>query len=344
MRDISERAAHLHRQCILIDGHNDVLFLKCVRNQPLAFVEVQPEYNSDAPRLIQGGLTAAMCMVDGHHLHRSMALLEQTLEEIATHPERLVLVRKTADIRRAKRTGQLGIILTWESLMALGNDLAILPLARRLGIRACALTHGEGGVVNALQTTPSPFEYCTKRDREVFRRTHGGLTPFGRSVVQAMNRLGLLIDVAHANDATFEDVLELSEKPVVSTHGGVFALCPHSRCSTDWQIRALAQKGGLLSIAFYDAFLAQHDASVDSVVDHMAYVAELVGAEHVAVGSDFDGLPSYVKPVVPSADRLHILTEAMVRRGFSDNEIRLIWGGNYLRVLRKTIDVPESNR
>ena len=154
-----------------------------------------------------------------------------------------------------------------------------------------------------------------------------------------MNRLGLLLDLAHANDRTVEDVLELAARPVVSTHGGVFACCPHYRCSTDEQIRGIAATGGLVSIAFYDQFVAAppEKATVDGIVDQIAHVAGLVGIGHVGIGTDFDGLPEGVWPVIRTADRLPELTEAMVRRGFSAAEIRKVWGGNYLRVLRATV-------
>lgn len=334
---ISPRAKRLHDECIIVDGHNDHLILKWVRGEPFDFMKVNRRYHSDGPRLRKGGMTATMFMVDGHHLDRSMSMIEQTLEEIEDNPDDLMLVTKTADIRAAKRTGRLGVMMTWESLLALQEDIDLLHIAHRLGIRASTLTHGEGGMENALQLAPSEFGYCSAADREMFRKMNAGLTLFGRETVMRMNALGILIDVAHANDCALYDIIEITTRPVISSHGGVFALSPHSRCSTDDQIRAIAATGGLLSIAFFGAFIAEKDPSVDKIVDQIAYVVDLVGVDHVGVGTDFDGLPDGEFPVIPSADELPQLTEAMVRRGFSDAEIKKIWGGNYLRVLKATI-------
>jgi len=339
MNNISTQALRLHRQCILIDGHNDHLMLKYKRQGRYDFARVCRKYHSDAPRLIKGGMTAAMFMVNGHVLEGSMAMMELAHREIEAHPEMLTLVTRVADIRKAKHSGKLGIIFSWESCTALQNNLDILPLAYRLGMRVSTVTHGEGGSRFALQGSRSPFRYCTAGDRNRLRTQAKGLTPFGKKVVRTMNDLGILVDVAHANDRTVEDLLRITNKPVVSTHGGVFACSPHSRCSTDDQIKAIAATGGLQSIAFYDDFIAKRPkkATVDGIVDQIAYIADLVGIDHVGIGTDFDGLSEGEWPIIRTADRLPELTEAMLRRGFHASEIKKVWGGNYLRVLKATI-------
>lgn len=337
MKNQRSHAERLHREAILIDGHNDHLMLKYSEKKPLDLMKVNRRYHSDGPRLIQGGMTASLFMVDGHELQQSLALAEQTLREIEAHPRHLLLVKSCADILKAKAAGKLGVMMTWESGMALGNQMDVLRMAYRIGIRAVTLTHGEGAREFALQGAPSYFGYCTPEDRASFRRTMQGLTPFGKQVVTEMNRLGMLVDVAHINDAAFYQVMEISGKPVVSTHGGVFACAPHSRCLTDDQLKAIAQKDGLLGVAFYDKFIAPKDATVDKIVDQIAYVADLVGINHVGIGSDFDGLGKGVWPVIRTADRLPQLTAALVRRGFSDAEIRKVLGGNFLRVLKATV-------
>lgn len=332
-------ARDLHRRCTLIDGHNDHLILKFARGEPYDLMRVHRRYHSDGVRLLKGGMTTSLFMVGGHHLDASLAMIERAHHEIAAHPESLQLVTRAADIGKAKRAGRLGMMLTWESGLAFRESLDVLHAVYRLGVRASTVTHNEGGTPLALQGSRSPFRYLTAGQRAAARRRAKGLTPAGRDIVLEMQRLGMLVDLAHANDATIEDILALATRPVVSTHGGVFALCPHSRCSTDQQIRAIAATGGLNSIAFYGGFLAPPPAraTVDSIVDHIAYVADLVGIDHVGIGSDFDGLGKGVWPVIRTADRLPHLTEALVRRGFSDAEISKVWGGNYLRVLRAAI-------
>jgi membrane dipeptidase len=312
---------------------------KLKRGHPFRFARLDRRYHSDGPRLIRGGTTAAFFMVGGHGLEESLTLIEGVRREVDSRPEEFLLVKRAADVLRAKRTGRLGVILSWESGLALGENLDVLGCAHRLGVRASTLTHGEGGRRFALQGTRSPVRYATPRQRDLLRRRARGLTGFGREAVKEMNRLGVLVDLAHANDATTDEVLRLTTRPVVSTHGGVYACCPHTRCSTDRQIRDIAATGGLVSASFYSAFLVRRPAraTVEHIVDQVAHIAELVGVEHAGVGSDFDGLAEKEIPVIRSAERLPRLTEALVRRGFSDSEIGEILGGNYLRVMREVM-------
>jgi microsomal dipeptidase-like Zn-dependent dipeptidase len=154
-----------------------------------------------------------------------------------------------------------------------------------------------------------------------------------------MNRLGVLIDVAHANDATIEDALRLTDKPLVSTHGAAFALCPHVRCSTDDQLYAIAGTGGLIGIVAYSAFLVPRpaQATIDTMVDHIAYVADLVGIEHVAIGTDLGALYGPGDTVIRTPADFLKLTARLLKRGFTVSDVKKVWGQNYLRVLRETI-------
>ena len=121
------------------------------------------------------------------------------------------------------------------------------------------------------------------------------------------------------------------------THTAICALCPHWRCLTDEQIRALADKGGVLGIAFAPFFIHPEEATIDRLVEHVCYVAELVGVDHVAIGSDFDGLGS-TPPVVPDVSQVVELTRSMLAHGLSEEEISKVWGGNFLRLLQQNID------
>ncbi|MGQ9663309.1 MAG: dipeptidase [Kiritimatiellia bacterium] len=337
--DIHRKAREIHARCILVDGHNDLIIRRFARGHSPDMVRIDRRYHSDAARLLRGGTTASFFMVGGGEKDHTFALLQRAREQIAQHPDRLLLATKASHIRHAKRTKRLAVILSWESCSVLANRLEPLRLAWELGLRVSTLTHGEGGGPHDLQGSPLPFKYVSADERRSLQREAKGLTDFGEEVLRTMNRLGILVDVAHANDRTVAEVLELSSKPVVSTHGGVYRLCPHTRCSTDDQIRALAAKGGLISIAFYRGFLAEppRQATVDDIVRQIAYVADLVGIDHVAIGSDFDGLGEEEQPVIPDPGRLPILTEMMLRYGFNEGEIRKVWGENYLRVFATTV-------
>ena len=164
-----------------------------------------------------------------------------------------------------------------------------LNLLYRMGLRALGITHGEGGDdPKLLQGSASAFGACTAADRDEARRDLKGahrLRPRGAARQQRAGRG--VTDLAHVNDRAFYEVLELSSRPVTMTHTAVFSLCPHWRCMTDDQIRALAGAGGVLGIAFAPMFIDRERPTVERLVDHVIYVAELVGVEHVAIGSDF---------------------------------------------------------
>ena len=338
MQTVRAQARRIHDEAILIDGHNDHFYSAWYRGASRVMTRVDRALDTDAPRLRRAGLTATFYMTGGWELESSLTMMEWALREIENRPDLLLQIRKTADLRRAKRTGRFGVMLSWESCNALMGRIEVLQAAYRLGLRATTLTYSDGGGEHSLQGTPLPTGYLTSEERESHRRAAKGLTPFGHEVVAEMNRLGVLIDVAHANDATIEDAVRLTNKPLVSSHGAAFALCPHARCSTDAQLRLIASTGGLIGIVVYTKFLAPPPAAatLNTMVDHLAYVADLVGIEHVAIGSDLGALGQSDSVVRTPADFVK-LTETMLRRGFTPADVRKVWGGNYLRVLGEVI-------
>jgi membrane dipeptidase len=184
-------------------------------------------------------------------------------------------------------------------------------------------------------------------------RRDTGLTPFGIDVVAAMNHAGMAIDVSHAGERTTLDAIEASQKPVLITHSNCRALVPHPRCKSDEVIRAMAAKGCVMGLTGIRAFVSRRDrATLEDLLDHYDHVARVAGVEYVAIGSDSDPdgrdqqLPRswYRLPIEISARnhalRIFDLAEGLVRRGYSDADIRLILGGNVQRVLRNIFDVP----
>ena len=226
----SEHIRKLHYQSIMIDGHNDNAVLKASRGLPFNFTTRDPKYNTDLPRMQEGGLDIQFLVVGDGEAANSLSVIEKVYAEVEAHPDVLAVVRNVAEIKKAKSEGKVGLLMTLEDAKWLKGDLDILRLYYRLGIRSVGLTHGQGGSEpHHIQGDSSFFGYRELRDREEERRTKKGLTDFGRRLVIEMNRLGVQVDVAHINDVAFFDVLELSTKPVVTTHGGVYAISPHSR-------------------------------------------------------------------------------------------------------------------
>jgi len=166
----------------------------------------------------------------------------------------------------------------------------------------------------------------------------GGLSPFGRELIQEMNRIGMLVDISHVSDASFYDVLKYSDRPVVATHSCCRALAEHPRNLTDDMIRAMASVGGVVQINFYPVFLdssygvAGKRPSYKRIVDHIEHVVSLVGVEHVGIGSDFDGIE--VTPEgMNDISSMPLVFDEMRLRGFTPDEIEMIAGGNFFRIL-----------
>ena len=251
-----------------------------------------------------------------------------------------MLVLSSKDVVRARELGKFGVIMSIEGPAKwLIGEVVILRLLYRLGLRLLHISHGEGGSEPTfLQGTNSPTGYCTAADREAERKNASGLTPFGLEVLKTNNELGIVTDLSHINDKAFYEVLERSSKPPIMSHTAVFSCCQNWRCLTDDQIRALADAGGVMGILFYPGYIGQENPTLDRMVEHICYAADLVGIEHVGIGTDFDGMGRTIKPLVPDVSQLVLLTQSMLAHGLSEEEIQKIWGGNFLRILQQNID------
>jgi len=335
-RAVSPKARELHTKAIIIDGHNDSLIEHWARKESYDLGRDWPAYHADLARMKRGGLTAVNSMVGDSNLVQGLELWSAMFENLEKHPGDFLLVLSAEDIPRAKKEGKIGLIGQLEGCAMLSGNLRVLQTLHKLGVRVAGLTHGEGGGEFHLQPSRSPFGYGTPADREAARKETPGLTEFGRDVVRELNRLGIVVDLAHANDAAFHEALEISSKPVIFSHGNAFALSPHWPNLTDEQLKALAANGGVIGVVTYPAFIDQSSAkqTLQRLVDHIEHVCELVGDDHVGFGSDYDGMGS-AAPVIPSYGELPWLTEAMLDRGFTESTILKFWGGNFLRVMRK---------
>jgi len=334
--NVSAKALALHKKAVIIDGHNDSLIEHWARKESYDLGLEWPSYQADLRRMKAGGLTAMNSMVGGANLVQGLDLWGGMYENVDKHPGDFLIPDKPEDILRAKREGKIALIGQLEGCQLLNNSLRILDVMRRLGVRVAGLTHGEGGEEFHLQAAKSPFGYCTPDDREKARKEAAALTGFGREAVAEFNRLGMVVDLAHANDAAFFETLKLSKRPVEFSHGAVFALTHHWRALTDDQLKALAANGGVIGIAVYPGFIAQEQAqqTLQRFLDHIEYVCEKVGDDHVGFGSDYDGMGELV-PILPSYAEMPQLTQLMIDRGFSEETILKFWGGNFLRVMRQ---------
>ena len=335
---VSEHARAVHDRLLVFDGHNDTPVERVHRGEaPLGWMNRDTAYNMDLPRMREGGLDGGFFIVGNGPTADVLVTIERTLAQVEAD-DSLHLVLNSADVTAACEKDRIGLLLAIEGAGRwLSGNIDTVRLYHRLGVRALGITHGEGGEEpHFLQGSRSPFSFCTPADREDARGNALGLTPFGEEVLRVSNELGMVTDLAHINDRAFYQVLERSSLPVTMTHTGVFSVSPHWRCMTDDQIKALADAGGVLGVAFAPDFIDPEQPTINRLVDHICYVAELVGIDHVAIGSDFDGLGK-TTPVVADVSQLPLLTQAMLERGLTEEEVGKVWGENFVNLLQRTI-------
>ncbi len=330
--EISEQAQELHAKAIIYDGHNDSFILHWARNEPMEIVGEWPQYHVDLPRLRAGGTTAFNCMVGCGDLHQAIELWDPIFQHVQNYPDDFLLALEPEDIERAKTEDKIGLVPQVECCAFMNRSLKILRVLYELGLRVAILTHGEPDP-DGLRSPDISGRFCRPADRERARRDYLGLTEFGKAAVKEMNRLGIVVDLAHTKDAAYYEAIELSETPVVFSHGNCFALSPHWRNLTDDQLQALRDNGGVIGISCPRSFIAEDekDRTFERLIDHIEYAFDLIGDDHVGYGSDFDGTTD---PIPPDPTYQPQITQKLLDRGFSEETILKFWGGNFLRVMR----------
>lgn len=241
-------------------------------------------------------------------LHRAVAASQGRLMAVATQPQLDALLAA----RRIKAPPPVGAMLSVEGLHDLEGDIDNLDKLYAAGIRMAGITHF--------------FDNIFAGSMHGLKK--GGLTPLGRQVVQRMEAKGMIVDIAHCSHACVADILTMARRPVVSSHGGVQATCGVNRNLSDDEIRGVAATGGVIGIGYWDAAVC--DTSPASVAKAMKHVRDLVGIDHVALGSDYDGATT----VRFDTSKLVQVTQALIDAGFTDDEVRAAMGGNAIRVIR----------
>jgi membrane dipeptidase len=241
----------------------------------------------------------------------------------------LRVARGVADLEASVRDGTVAAILHLEGAEPIDRELAALEVLYAAGLRSLGITWSRP---NAF-ATGVPFAFPRSPD------TGPGLTPAGRALVAECNRLGVMLDVSHLNERGFWDVAGVSDAPLVATHSGVHAICPSTRNLTDRQLEAIAASGGVVGITFTVSDLRpdggrEPEGVLPYLAEHVLYVAELVGVEHVALGSDFDGAPMPAE--IGDVRGLPRVLVALAERGVGSRDLEAIAHGNWLRVLRAT--------
>ena len=241
---------------------------------------------------------------------------------VAGNSNYISIARTPADLWTNKREGRKSIMLGIENGRAIEGSLDNLRHFAQRGIVYMTLCHnGDNDICDSARGS----------------QTHNGVSDFGRKVISEMNRLGIMVDLSHAAESSFYDALELSETPIVCSHSSCRALCDHPRNLTDDQMRALAQKGGVMQVTLYNGFLVKEgQATIEDALRHLEHAISIMGIDHVGLGTDFDGDGGICG--LASSSELLQFTRQLLTRNYSEEDIQKIWGGNFLRVMQQVQD------
>lgn len=322
------KAKQINQKAIVFDGHCDTILE--VMNHKRTFEKKSTTGHLDIPRMKEGGVNVQFFAVfiediykPDRSLKRTLQLIDCFYREIEKNQDDISLVANYNQIKEANKTGKIAAILSIEGGEALEGDLGVLRILYKLGVRLLTLTWNQRNQI---------------ADGIGESRTSSGLTKFGLKVIDEMNRLGMLIDVSHLSETGFWDVIKRSKAPIVASHSNCYALCPHLRNLKDEQIKALADKGGVIGIAFVPDFLTleKRKTTVEDMVKHIDYLVDKAGIDCVGLGSDFDGTGSL--PLgLEGVDKVPNITEELLNRGYKEKDIKKILGENFLRVFKEVV-------
>lgn len=361
-------AEKLQATVLGIDAHLDTM--QRVLNEKIDIIARLGSGHVDVPRLREGGMHAPFFALwvqtfysGSEAVRRTLQLREAAQRLVDGHSNVLEIATSAGDVERIVKAGKIAITLTLEGGHQIADDIAVLRIYHRLGIRSMTLTH---------------FRDNNWADSSTDEPRHNGLTPFGREVVREMNRLGMMVDVSHVSDKTFYDTLEVTTRPVIASHSSCRALTAVPRNLTDDMLRALAKNGGVVGINFAPGFINSDDArdemrniarmgarevtltgralddyareqhfldfprtnaapphaTLADAVAHIDHAVKVAGIDHVGIGSDFDGIAN-VPRGLEDISRMPEVTAALLRKGYTPSDIRKIMGGNFLRVYRE---------
>ncbi|MBQ9668020.1 MAG: membrane dipeptidase [Prevotella sp.] len=329
------RAVQLtHDHILTLDTHCDTPMLF---PQGIRFDRRDDRILVDLPKMTEGRLDATIMVAylpqqwDKQPMTpRQYAdhIFDEISEIVSKNADSIAIARTPDDLWRNKREGRKSIMLGIENGLAIEGSLDNLRHFARRGIVYMTLCHnGDNDICDAASRSAN---------------THGGVSPFGADVIREMNRLGIMVDLSHGGEHSFYDALDISSQPIVCSHSSCRALCDHPRNLTDDQMRALASKGGVCQVTLYPGFLRKDgEATILDAMAHLDHAVEVMGIEHVGLGTDFDGDGGV--PGLADASELTNYTRQLLQRRYSEEDIQRLWGGNFLRVMQQ-VQKPRISR
>lgn len=382
---IEQKALKIHNKVLTLDSHCDTP-LKLVDGFDLNTAHTSKDNGSkyDIPRMEKGGLDASFFAVfigQGSRdsvgweksFKKSDKIFDAIYKSVNMYPDKAAIASNPEDAYQLKKQGKRAIYIGIENGYALGRKLENIDYFYKRGARYITLVHTSNNDIADSSTDKKGPEYQ-------------GLSAFGEQVVKRMNELGIMVDVSHASDSAFYDVLKLSKAPIIASHSCARALCDNPRNLTDDMLRALAKNGGVVQMCILSdyvkampsyperdsaraAFRAKHSdwsnytdeqrkqgikdwyqldvdfppnlANVKDVVDHIDHIVKVAGIDHVGIGTDFDG-GGGVEGCYDVSEMPNITIE-LVKRGYTEEQIAKIWGGNFLRVFKEVQEIAKNS-
>ncbi|WP_289160647.1 gamma-glutamyl-gamma-aminobutyrate hydrolase family protein [uncultured Parabacteroides sp.] len=327
MARLFKEAKRIHSRNVILDSHTDTPM-----NFPSQFnIGLKEGGKVNLPLMEEGMVDAAIMVAyipqgkrDDESLQQATDFAMNRLNEIHRQMEinrgRMNIARTSQEVWVTKDAGKKAIMLGLENGYAIGKDIRNIARFKELGVSYITLCHN--GSNDICDSARGDAEW-------------GGLSPFGKEVVAEMNRLGILVDVSHAAESTFYDALEISTQPIIASHSSARALCNHPRNLTDDQLKALAEKQGVVQVCLYKGFINEdaEKASLTDAIRHINHIVDLIGINHVGIGSDFDGDGELIG--CRASNELINITLRLLKDGYKENDIAKIWGGNLLRVMSR---------
>ena len=329
-------ADSVHKRYITLDSHNDTaLYL----NHPQGDYSVT-KGQVDFDKMKQGGLDAGFFAIylgqkalDQKSLDSAYTYCSEELslfkKYVSEHYDEAEIALSPSDFAKIKAKGKSVVVLAIENGYPIGYELDRLDEYFGMGVRYLTLSHNLANTICDASMDKEPESY-------------GGLSEFGYKVIERMNRLGMIVDVSHASSSTLADVLECSKAPIVATHSGAWAVKNHKRNLTDDEMRAIAAKGGVIQCAtgrFFLSTLPKKEVTIKHLVDHIDHMKSVVGADHIGLGTDFDGGGGVVG--LEDCTKMRAITVEMLKRGYTPTELGKFWGGNFLRAWGEIIKVSK---
>jgi membrane dipeptidase len=374
---LTEEGLRIHRAGLLVDGHNDLPWqIRTLADSSFDKLDIalpQPQLQTDIPRLRRGGVGAQFWVVfvptetlrTGTATRMALEQFDLIHRMVKRYSDVFELALTADDVVRIHKQGKIASLIGVEGGHMIENSLETLAEFHKLGARYMGLTHSE---------TIDWADSATDEPRS------GGLSAFGERVVLEMNRLGMLVDLAHVSADTMRDALRVSKAPVIASHSGAYAVAPHSRNVPDDVLRLIARNGGVVMVVFFSGYIDPEGAramasyfeeeralkakypdekefeqawqrwkeqhpipagTVHTLVDHIDHIVRVAGVDHVGLGSDYEGagkMPAQLEDV----SGYPYITQELLNRGYSEQDIHKIMGANLLRVLRQAEQVARD--